>query len=141
MGGISTSTSISKPSGGDATGSGGRVAYSVGELVYTTNIGTTGSVSSGVQHAFEIYSIGINETANDILVTVFPNPTAESLIMRTATYTNEKLSYQLFDMQGNLLYKGLIVEQQTQINMTDLSAATYFLNVVNIHSFKIIKTQ
>ncbi|MFM2191538.1 MAG: hypothetical protein RLZZ118_495, partial [Bacteroidota bacterium] len=35
--------------GGDATGSGGSAAYSVGQIVYTTHTGTTGSVAQGVQ--------------------------------------------------------------------------------------------
>ena len=35
-------------SGGDAIGSGGSSGYSVGQLVYTTNIGN-GTVSQGVQ--------------------------------------------------------------------------------------------
>ncbi len=39
-------------SGGNATGSGGSVSYSVGQVVYTTNIGTTGSVAQGVQQAY-----------------------------------------------------------------------------------------
>ena len=38
-------------SGGDATGSGGSVAYSVGQIVYTTPTGTTGSVAQGVEQA------------------------------------------------------------------------------------------
>ncbi len=38
--------------GGDASGSGGTVASSVGQIVYTTNTGTTGSVVQGVQQPF-----------------------------------------------------------------------------------------
>jgi hypothetical protein len=39
--------------GGNATGSGGSVAYSVGQIVYTTHTGTTGSVAQGVQQTYE----------------------------------------------------------------------------------------
>ena len=35
--------------GGNASGSGGTVAYSVGQIVYTTNTGSTGSVAQGMQ--------------------------------------------------------------------------------------------
>lgn len=132
--------------GGDATGSGGTVAYSVGQVVYTTNTGSTGSVAQGVQHAYEIFTLGIKETTLNISLTAFPNPTADHLTLQIRDYNNEKLSYQLFDMQGKQLSNRQITAQQTQIDMTGLPTATYFVNIVNqenkqVQSFKIIKTQ
>src|SRR6056297_978638 len=41
-------------SGGDASGSGGFVSYSVGQVVYTTHTGANGSVAQGVQQTYEI---------------------------------------------------------------------------------------
>jgi hypothetical protein len=133
-------------SGGDATGTGGTASYSVGQVVYTTNTGSTGSVAQGVQHAYEIFTVGIKETELNISLTAFPNPTIENLTLQISDYNNEKLSYQLFDMQGKQISNGQIVAQQTQINMNSLPTATYFINVVNqenkkVQSFKIIKTQ
>lgn len=133
-------------SGGDATGSGGTAAYSVGQVVYTTNTGASGTVSQGVQQAYEIFTVGIKETELNISLSVFPNPTADNLTLQISDYNNEKLSYQLFDMQGKQLSNGQIVAQQTQIDMNSLPTATYFINVVNqenkkVQSFKIIKTQ
>jgi hypothetical protein len=131
-------------SGGDATGSGGTVAYSVGQVVYTTNTGSTGSVAQGVQYAYEIFTVGIKETALNISLTAFPNPTTENLTLQISDYNNEKLSYQLFDIQEKQLSNGQITAQQTLINMNSLPSATYFVNVVNqenkkVQSFKIIK--
>lgn len=131
-------------SGGDATGTGGTASYSVGQVVYTTNTGSTGSVAQGVQHAYEIFTVGIKETELNISLTAFPNPTTENLTLQISDYINEKLSYQLFDMQGKQLSNGQIVAQKTQINMNNLPTATYFVNVVNqenkkVQSFKIIK--
>lgn len=134
----------STTSGGDATGSGGTVAYTIGQVVYNTNSGSNGSVAQGVQHAYEIYTVGIKETELNISLTVFPNPTTENLTLQMSDYNNEKLSYQLFDMQGKQLGVGQITAQQTQINMDGLLSATYFIHVVNqenkeLQSFKIIK--
>ena len=130
--------------GGVATGSGGTVAYSIGQVAYTTNTGSNGSVAQGVQHAYEIFTVGIKETELNISLTAFPNPTTENLTLQISDYNNAKLSYQLFDMKGKQLGNGQIVAQQTQINMNGLPSATYFLNVVNqenkkFQSFKIIK--
>jgi hypothetical protein len=118
-------------SGGDATGSSGTVAYSVGQVVYTTNTGRNGTVAQGVQHAYEIFTVGIKETELSISLTAFPNPTMDNLTLQINDYNNEKLSYQLFDMQGKQLSSGQVIAEQTQIKMNNLPSATYFINLVN----------
>ena len=131
-------------SGGYATGSGGTVAYSIGQVLYTTSAGNNGNVAQGVQHAYEIFTLGIKEMELNISLIVFPNPTTDNLTLQISDYNNENLSYQLFDMQGKQLSNVQITEQQTKINMTSLPSAIYFINVVNqenkkVQSFKIIK--
>ena len=145
LGGLHAQESVNA-TGGDATGSGGTVAYSIGQVVYTTNTDASGTVSQGVQQAYEIFTVGIKETELNILLTVFPNPTSDNLSLQISDYNNEKLSYKLFDMQGKQLSNGQITAQQTQIDMTGLPTATYFVNIVNqenkkVQSFKIIKIQ
>jgi len=134
----------SNAAGGDATGSGGSVAYSVGQLVYTTHTGSTGSVAQGVQQAYEIFSIGINETELNSSLSLFPNPIVDNLTLQISDFNKEKLSYILFDTQGKLLRNGQVTAQQTQINTASLLPATYFIKVLNqenkqVQSFKIIK--
>jgi hypothetical protein len=131
-------------SGGDATGSGGTVAYSLGQVVYTTNTGGSGSVAQGVQHAYEIFTVGIKESELNILLTAFPNPTTGNLTLLISDYKNEKWMYLLYDMGGKLLGSEQVSTQQTQINTAGLPSSTYFINVVNqenkkVQSFKIIK--
>ncbi|MFZ4401164.1 MAG: T9SS type A sorting domain-containing protein [Bacteroidales bacterium] len=131
-------------SGSDATGSGGKVAYSIGQVFYTTNSNSSVSVVQGVQLAYEIFTIGINSTIFEISLTVFPNPTKDILILEISNFNSEKLYYQLCDMQGKMLNMEQIVTQHTHISLNKLSSATYFFNVVNVenkkvHSFKIIK--
>ena len=133
-------------SGGDATGSGGSVAYSLGQVVYTASDSTSGMVSQGVQQAYEIYMVGINATELNIALSVFPNPTVDDLILQISDYKNENLTYQLFDIQGKQVSYGQVTAPQTQLNMKGLPSATYILNIVyqenkNFQSFKIIKTQ
>jgi hypothetical protein len=131
-------------SGGDASGSGGTANFSVGQVVYTANTNASGTVSQGVQQAFEIFTLSIKETELNISLKAFPNPTLNNLTLQISDYKNEKLSYQLYDIQGRLLNNGQIVAQQTNIEMTSLPTAIYFINVVNqenqkVQSFKIVK--
>ena len=138
-----TSHQVLSASGGYATGSGGSVAYSVGQIVYTTHTGTTGSVAQGVEQAYEIYSVGIKETTLNISLSVFPNPTSDFLTLKVEDYNNEALNYTLLDEQGRLVFNEQITTQDTQVAMSTLARGAYFINVLQankkIQTFKIIK--
>lgn len=130
-------------SSGNALGNGGTMAYSIGQVVYTTNNGTGGSVNQGIQQPYEILTVGIKETVLNISLTLFPNPTANNLTLQVQNFTNEELSYQLLDIQGKFLESKQVAGSQTQINMSALPSATYLLNVIEknkkVQTFKIIK--
>ena len=66
-------------SGGNASGIGGSVSYSIGQVVYTKFTGTNGSSTQGVQQPFEISVITGIEEARDISleIVVFPNPATD----------------------------------------------------------------
>jgi len=108
-------------SGGDALGSGGTASYSVGQVVYTTNSGSNGSVSQGVQQVYGIFALGIKETALNSSISVSPNPTSDNLTLQISDFKNEKLAYQLYDMQGKLVSGEEVSAGQTQINTVSLS--------------------
>ena len=133
--------------GNTATGSGGSVSYSVGQVTYQTNTGANGSVAQGVQQPYEISVIGIEE-AKDINLTLaaYPNPTTDCLELKvdaSTTLSNLSMSYQLFDMNGKLLQSEKITSSQTSIVMKNFVAATYFVKIIEgnkeIKTFKIIK--
>ncbi|MDA3912025.1 MAG: T9SS type A sorting domain-containing protein [Bacteroidales bacterium] len=134
-------------SGGNASGSGGTASYSVGQIVYTTNTGTNGSVAQGVQQPFEISVVtGLEEAKGiNLSVSAYPNPTTDFLNLKVENYDNANLSYQLFDISGKLLETKNITGNQTSIVMSNLVPATYFVKVIlgnkEVKTFKIIKTQ
>ena len=138
-----TSHQVLSASGGDAMGSGGSVAYSLGQIVYTTSTGTTGSVAQGVEQAYEIYSVGIKETTLNISLSVFPNPTSDFLTLKVEDYNNETLFFYLLDEQGKLILIEQIKNQNTQLSMSTLARGSYFINIVQtnkkIQTFKVIK--
>ena len=144
LGLITSAQQIISTGGGNASSSGGSVSFSIGQIAYTTASGIAGSVSQGVQQAFEIFSVGSNETALNISLIAFPNPTADNLTLQISNYNREKLSYQLFDLKGKQLSKGNITTHLTQIDLSNFPSATYLVNVVNnenkqLQSYKIIK--
>ena len=127
-------------SGGKATGSGGTVSYSLGQVVYSTNIGTNGSVSQGVQQPYAVSTtVGINETS--IQLNAYPNPTTNNLTLTTDD--SESLSYQLFNIQGAEISSKTLNSKTSNISLEGHPPATYFLKVIKnnevIKAFKIIK--
>ena len=70
--------------GGNASGSGGSASYSIGQMVYTTNTGTNGSVAQGVQQPYEISVITGIEEAKGISLncSAYPNPTIEFITLK-----------------------------------------------------------
>lgn len=131
--------------GGNASGSGGSASYSVGQVVYTTNTGTNGSVAQGVQQPYEISVISGIEQAKGInlICSAYPNPTTDFLTLNVENYDNENLSYQLFDISGKLLENKKLTSNETRIDMNNRVPAIYFLKVmdnqIEVKTFKIIK--
>lgn len=133
--------------GGGATGSGGSLSYTIGQVVYTTMNGTTGSIAQGVQHAFEISGVPVKSEKNGIRLTIsaFPNPTTDYLILKINTYNSENFEYKLFDSNGKLLDNKQISDKETIIKTTQWLNSTYYLSVYNekslVKTFKILKNR
>lgn len=129
--------------GGSALGSGGSASYTVGQVFYTTNTGTGGSVAQGVQQPYEISVLtGIVE-ASGINLSCFPNPATDFVTLKVENYNTKNLWYRLFDARGSLLENRRITGDETSISMGSLGIATYYIVVIEnskeIKSFKIIK--
>lgn len=130
--------------GGDASGSGGTVAYSIGQVVYTTSTGSTGSVAQGVQQPFEIsIALGVENQSINLAMAAYPNPTTDYLTLSVSNLELSNLNFQLFDMSGKLIENRKITSTTETIRMENLPSASYFLKVTNnnndVKTFKIIK--
>jgi hypothetical protein len=131
--------------GGNAAGSGGSVSYSVGQITYNTYSGINGSVAQGVQQPYEISVVtGIEEAAEiNLMLSAYPNPATDFVILKVGNYENKNLSYGLFDVNGNLLENKKIEGTEINIQLVNLSPSVYFLKVTDkgtvVKIFKIIK--
>lgn len=126
--------------GGEASGSGGTLSYSIGQNVYETSTGSNGEVITGVQQSYEITDIlGLEEAIGiNLSVAAYPNPTANYLTLKVDEISN--LTFQLYDTNGRFLQNEKITSIKTRIDMTRLAPAIYFLRVVkNNKEIKIIK--
>jgi len=83
--------------GNDFTNNSGSLSYSLGQVVYTTNTGSDGTVSEGVQQAYEIFTLKVEDHRLKPSMTVYPNPTEDIVNLRIDDLNSDKLSYMLFD--------------------------------------------
>ena len=131
--------------GGNVTGNGGSVSYSIGQMVDTYVGDVGGSMYSGIQQAFEITILTEIGRSNSITLqcTVFPNPTTDMLNLKVDDFRLKQLSYQLYDLNGKLLEQKMLESIDTNIAFNNYPSASYLLMVSQkdkvVKSFKIIK--
>lgn len=129
--------------GGDASGNGGSVAYSIGQVLYAFNSGETGTVLHGIQQPYEIYTVGVENLDLNVSMSVFPNPTFSQLILEVNDHKVENMHYHLFTTEGRLIENADMTEVQTLINLQSQHAGSYYLMVTldqkPLQTFKIIK--
>jgi hypothetical protein len=127
--------------GGELTGAGGSASISVGQVNYQSVSGSNASSLGGVQQAFELFEVKSwkevpywNEPIEPglpILVnlTLYPNPTPRSITVRVTDYQGEVLNYRILDIVGREMENGIIAQPEVTIDLEELPAATYFMEV------------
>jgi Secretion system C-terminal sorting domain len=135
-------------SGGDASGTGGTVSYSIGQPAYCSNVGGNGTCLQGIQQPYEILAVDVAEEIGTIkrMLSVYPNPTSGSLILTIYNDDSpgiQSMVYHIIDKEGKLLENKSVFDKETCIDMGNLTPSTYFLKVIEknkiIKTFKIVK--
>lgn len=144
--GISIQAQNSIPaSGGNATGTGGKESYTIGQVVYTTIKVPTGTITQGLQQPYEISVVTAIKEASDITleISVYPNPADGFVNLKVEKYDSDNLNYKLIDMNGMLILEKKVDGNETQIQLGNILPGTYFLKIVDnnkeLKTFKIIK--
>lgn len=130
--------------GGEASGSGGTVSFTVGQTDYMTFSGSSGTISQGVQQPFEIFSVGLDEKTPEIQASLFPNPAVYSVTLNFGTWSEYPgVAYRLTDEAGRTVKMAAIDSEATTIPVNDLPDACYYLQVVSgsqiMKNFKLVK--
>jgi hypothetical protein len=132
--------------GGDASGAGGSSSYSIGQTDYTTENGSNGTITQGLQQPFEIQVMtGIEKTSISLTCSVYPNPVIDHLILSVENADAQNMSYTIYSIEGKLIGQRTISEDLTKIPMTGLTNGFYLVKVYNsnneVKTFKISKNQ
>lgn len=129
-------------SGGTASGTGGSVTYTIGQIACSVITGTNCSVIQGVQQPYEISTVTAIEDTRDISLdyTVYPNPTEGSVRLIIGSPDDDAYSFQIYDQRGTLLRNRTAISHETEILLDNLPSSVYFLKVLrNSHEVKVFK--
>ena len=112
--------------GFEATGD-GTLSATIGQTAFVAVANENGSISQGVQQAYEITTeTGIDVT--EIQLSAFPNPTSDVLNL-TIDGDFGEVTYSLFNNSSALLAKGTANGPKSQIQMGAFKPGLYFLDV------------
>lgn len=131
------------PAGGTASGNGGTVTYTVGQIAVQTNSDGTASISEGVQQPYEISVVGVDEYPGITLsAKIYPNPTLSTCFLQCDSWDNLE-EVKVYDLNGKSLFKKKIEGNITEMDFSSFAPGTYFVNVYSgkqmLKSFKVVK--
>ncbi|QOD60984.1 T9SS type A sorting domain-containing protein [Polaribacter haliotis] len=131
-------------SSGNVKTNNGSFTYSVGQIFNNQYSSTKGSISFGVQNAYEIYTtLGLLNTDINLKMAVYPNPIVNNLNLSIKNYITKDLTFVIYDILGKKQIANKILAEQTIINVKKLPNTIYFLKIIKnnkpIKIFKIIK--
>ncbi len=132
--------------GGRATGTGGNVSYSIGQVNYINSKNSNGKITQGVQQPYEIFvEEGETQKGIQLVVSAYPNPANGFVTLKIEAGPLENLEYAVYDEQGKEMTRQIIAARETNISLLKKSYAIYIIRVFNnnhkVKSFKIINNK
>lgn len=113
-------------SGGEGSGLGGTVSFSIGQLVVESTVDSEGSISPGVQHAVESMVTFIDENVLCNILTVYPNPTTERIHCSfDQVFIGEVC---VFDHLGQCVFIQALNAQEMSIDVSKWSTGAYLMH-------------
>lgn len=131
-------------SGGNASGPGGTASYSIGQVFYSSQSGTNGTLIQGVQQPYELMVTEVKDFSSSRLICeAYPNPALKELNLRISGEQPENGSWKLIDTKGVAVLSGKISSKETLIPMVTIPTASYTLQIFSgkreLKIFKIVK--
>jgi len=138
---------IASTGGTWTNGSNMQVDFTIGEVAVTTLNSSNNILTQGFQQPMED-GVFINEVDEGIIITFFPNPVKDFLMLQILNAEEQNFDIELYDLLGQLVvkYPGVTGNSGTSVftyDMKSLAPGTYFIHVAGknsfIKNFKILK--
>lgn len=128
--------------GGTYTNSTVEMSFTVGEMIISTENSSTVDLTQGF-HQPELLVSGIDNPSKPLIVSIYPNPTADYINVSLDDY--EGTYYNVRSIDGKLLIAGKMTASQTQIDLSSFERGVYtveFLDAnknLKLRTYQIIK--
>ncbi len=133
--------------GSSETSASGTLSYTIGEVVVATGSSTENVLTQGFHQGF-LTPTAIDEVPERFEVTIYPNPTADRLVIESA-HLSDFERVKLYDLQGKLIWQqasSLADQERMVINFIPYAAGNYILRMSEkttgeVYSYKVVKGQ
>lgn len=131
--------------GGSNSGENGSFSFTVGQIDYSNNSNSSGSLSEGVQQPFELFSMLDIPThcIADYTVSVYPNPASNFIAINIESSATFDAQYFIYDTYGKLVDSDFLSSGVSFVKLDYLKSGLYNMFIFDsshfINSFKIIK--
>jgi len=134
-------------SGGIATGTGGSVEWTLGELVIGAFESDNNQVTQGFHQTYLLKNLlaDLGDTPlTKTKVAIFPNPTADIINITIAETTSKRKKIELIDMSGRRILSRLEFGNHIEIDLNTTPQGIYYLRISDasglpIGRFKVVK--
>jgi hypothetical protein len=128
----------------NASGDGGTISYSVGQVAFHTLEGALGTLTEGVQQPYEIlFMTGVPDETISLKCIVYPNPTVAGVVLSMEMPMIDKCKFLVRGSSGILYMEATIDNRETTVPLDDLAPGTYMITIVRENAeqltWKIIK--
>lgn len=113
--------------GGNAIGPTAQVSYTIGQVVYTSQYNSDAIVDQGVQHSIEIYPVSIGKEESECSLSVFPNPTCESITISLGIAVRYRGEWSIIDIHGKQVLSQEYDSPSMTISLADLPSGSFTL--------------
>ncbi|MCG8686899.1 MAG: T9SS type A sorting domain-containing protein [Desulfobacterales bacterium] len=120
-----------------------QLSWTIGEPVIETSNSDNMKFTQGM-HQSKLIVTSIKEIKDlKLVIKAYPNPATDYVHVEVDSPRNERLSYSLFGMSGELISQGNLVDNLAKVGMAQYTPSTYLLIINSQHkvlkTFKIIK--
>ena len=86
---------------------------------------------------------GLNEMNEDNAISVYPNPTSDNVTVRFGNVTNDKCTFELYDVIGNKVFSNEIAANQNSviIPLDNVAKGVYICKIINTNNIKLYNSK
>ncbi len=122
--------SVLGSAGGHGASSSANVTWTVGETITETAVGTSARLTQGFNQPRFNFTIGMGENDADMAIAVYPNPSADRIVVETRdAVPSGALTAIFFDMEGRQVLGSRLADQRTTIDISTLAPANYLIDL------------